>query len=130
SDAPDELGPAGSLAYATPRLVDVEKVIVTPVDALPARKDTVARLLARLDAEPALLAVRPVYHGRGGHPVVLRAEALSRYKQPSPPPLRDHLQALGARCADEAVTDPNVLIDLDKPADVMGVLRAMPRFLL
>lgn len=129
SDAADELGPAGSLACAAPRLGDEPKVIVTPVDALPAHRGTVAQLLARLDADPSLLAVRPTYHGRRGHPVVLRAEALARYRQPSPPPLRDHLEALGAQCADEPVTDAAVLSDLDKPSDVMGVLRSMPRFL-
>jgi len=129
SDAADELGPAGSLAYAAPRLGEVQKVIVTPVDAVPARRETVLALLARLDADPSLLAVRPLYQGRGGHPVVLRPEALERYRQPSPPPLRDHLAALGPRCADEPVADAAVRTDLDTPADVVRVLRAMPRFL-
>ena len=32
SDAADDLGPAGSLAFAVPRLGDAEIVIVTPVD--------------------------------------------------------------------------------------------------
>ena len=128
SDAAEELGPAGSLGCAAPRLGDADPIIVTPVDTVPARRDTVARLLARLTAEPALLAARPCYQGRRGHPVVLRAEALARYREPSPPPLRQHLAALGERCADEEVADPNVLLDLDKPADVMGVLRTLPRF--
>src|SRR5262249_11663866 len=65
SDAPDELGPAGSLGYAASRVGDTDAVIVTPVDALPARRETVAALLARLDADPNLLAVRPTYHGLG-----------------------------------------------------------------
>ena len=39
------------------------------------------------------------------------------------------LRALGDRCADEEVNDPTVLIDLDTPEDVMGVLRQVPRFL-
>lgn len=129
SDAADELGPAGSLACAVARLGDAEKVIVTPVDAVPARRETVAALLARLDADPNLLAARPTYHDRGGHPVVLRPEALARYREPNPPPLRDHLKALGPRCASEPVADAGVRIDLDRPADVVGVLRAMPRFL-
>ena len=129
SDAPDELGPAGSLACAVPRLGEAEKVIVTPVDAPPARRETVLALLSRLDADPNLLAVRPTYQGRGGHPVVLRLPALARYLEPNPPPLRDHLKALGPRRADEPVADATVRIDLDGPADVVGVLRAMPRFL-
>ena len=47
---------------------------------------------------------------------------------PSPPPLRDHLRALGAASTDVDVTDPTVLIDLNTPADVMGTLGALPRF--
>lgn len=129
STAPDELGPAGSLAAAASRLGDAAEIIVTPVDTLPARADTIAQLLARLRAEPSLLAVRPVNRGRGGHPVVLRPEALARYLDPSPPPLRDHLRALGDRCADVEVDDPTVLIDLDTPGDVMRATGAPPRFL-
>ncbi|MFO0758744.1 MAG: NTP transferase domain-containing protein [Byssovorax sp.] len=130
SDAADELGPAGSLACALPRLPrGADRIIVTPVDAIPARTATVARLLLRLATDPKLLAVRPVYKGRGGHPVVLRPEALAPYKNPKPPPLRDHLRALGDRCADQDVNDPTVLLDLDTPADVMGVLHELPRFL-
>lgn len=129
SDAADALGPAGSLAYAAPRLGDAEPVIVTPVDSPPARAETVAKLLDRLDAEPALLAARPVYKGRAGHPVVLRRAGLARYLEPAPPPLRDHLKAMGAACADVEVSDPAVLVDLDTPADVMGLLQSLPRFL-
>jgi CTP:molybdopterin cytidylyltransferase MocA len=128
SDAPDELGPAGSLAAAVPRLGAATTVIVTPVDAPPAKPDTVSRLLKALDADPALVAARPIFHGRAGHPVALRRAALDRYSQPNPPPLRDHLRALGAACASVDVTDPTVLIDLNTPADVMGTLRQLPRF--
>src|SRR5262249_40099678 len=74
SAAAEELGPAGSLASAAPRLGEAERVIVPPVDAPPARRETVLALVARLDADPSLLAVRPLYQGRGGHPVVLRPE--------------------------------------------------------
>src|SRR4029079_9655169 len=119
SDAADELGPAGSLAWAASRLGDADRVLITPVDTAPARRETVARLLARLDADPALLAVRPSYHGRRGHPVAALPAVLGRYLEARPPPLRDHLASLGERCADEAVEDPAVLVDLDRPADVM-----------
>jgi molybdenum cofactor cytidylyltransferase len=130
SDAADDLGPAGSLAYAARRLPEAFAVVVAPVDTLPAHAETVAALLARLEADPTLLAARPDYHGRGGHPVVLRPEALAPYRAAAPPPpLREHLRALGARVAAVEVADPTVLIDLDTPADVMGVLRALPRFL-
>lgn len=128
SDAPDDLGAAGSLAFAVPRLGDVEVVIVTPVDSPPAKPETVARLLATLSCAPAAIAARPSFHGRAGHPVALRRPALARYAEPSPPPLRDHLLALGPACAFVEVSDPAVLIDLNTPADVMGTLGALPRF--
>jgi molybdenum cofactor cytidylyltransferase len=101
SDAADDLGAAGSLAFALPRLADTAVVVVTPVDTPPARPETVARLLA----------------------------ALARYGAPSPPPLRDHLQTLGPACAGVDVSDPAVLVDINTPADVMGTLGALPRFL-
>jgi CTP:molybdopterin cytidylyltransferase MocA len=105
-------------------------LLASAADAPPARADTVARLLERLRAgQPALLAVRPRYNGRRGHPVVLRAEVLARYLEPSPPPLRDHLRALGERCADEDVDDPAVLVDLDRPLDVLRWTGGPPRFL-
>ena len=72
--------------------------------------------------------MRPVSHGRAGHPVALRRPALARYAEPSPPPLRDHLHTLGPACGAVEVADPTVLIDLDTPADVMGNLRVLPRF--
>ncbi|WP_437596652.1 nucleotidyltransferase family protein [Sorangium sp. So ce590] len=131
--APDDLGPAGSLAVAAPRIGDADAVVVTPVDVPPASAATVARLLARLDAGASSatppLAVRPRHLGRGGHPVVLRAEALQRYLEPDPPPLRDHLRALGDRCVGEEVDDPRVLHDLNIPVDVIRVLGGPPRFL-
>ncbi|AUX45703.1 hypothetical protein SOCE26_071990 [Sorangium cellulosum] len=132
--APDDLGPAGSLAVAAPRIGDADAVLVTPVDVPPASAATVAQLLARLDAGGAStgappLAVRPRHLGRGGHPVVLRAEGLQRYLEPDPPPLRDHLKALGDRCVDEEVEDPGVLLDLNVPLDVIRVLGGPPRFL-
>ncbi|MEO7328724.1 MAG: NTP transferase domain-containing protein [Minicystis sp.] len=129
SDAADDLGAAGSLAFAVSRLPRADRIIVTPVDTVPARAATVAHLLLRLADEPKLLAVRPVYHGRAGHPVVLRPEALEPYRGEKPPPLRDHLRALGDLCADQDVNDPTILIDLDTPTDVMGVLHKLPRFL-
>jgi molybdenum cofactor cytidylyltransferase len=129
STAADDLGPAGSLACAAPRLgADVGAVVVVPVDTVPARKETVAILVTRLDADASLLAVRPSYQGRGGHPVVLRPEALARYLDPQPPPLRDHLTTLGARVASVDVEDPSIHIDLNKPVDVIGVLKELPRF--
>jgi CTP:molybdopterin cytidylyltransferase MocA len=129
SDADEALGASGSLAFAAARLGDAKIALVVPVDTPPAKPETTSKLLAALDADPELLAARPSYHGRAGHPAALRGPALARYAEPRPPPLRDHLKALGAACAYVEVADPSVLVDLNTPSDVMGVLRAMPRFL-
>lgn len=128
SDAAADLGPAGSLAFAVSRLPAGDLILVTPVDTQPARAETVRAMVACLDADPRLLAARPSYHGRGGHPVILRRAALDAYKTAAPP-LRDHLAALGDAVAVVEVSDPTIVLDLDTPADVMGVLRALPRFL-
>ncbi len=128
SDAAADLGPAGSLAFAVSRLPEGDMILVTPVDTQPARAETVRAMVARLVADPLLLAARPSYHGRGGHPVVLRRAALDVYKTAAPP-LRDHLATLGDGVAVVEVSDPTIVLDLNTPADVMGVLRALPRFL-
>lgn len=129
SDAAADLGPAGSLSFAASRLPPGDLILVTPVDTQPARAETVRALVDRLAAEPLLLAAKPSYHGRGGHPVLLRREVLDVYKSGPPAPLRSHLQALGDRVASVEVSDPTIVLDLNTPSDVMGVLRALPRFL-
>ena len=129
SDAGADLGPAGSLAFAVSRLPPGELILITPVDTQPARAETVRALVDRLTAKPELLAAKPSYHGRGGHPVLLRREVLDVYKSGAPLPLRSHLHALGERAASVEVSDPTTVLDLNTPADVMGVLRALPRFL-
>ena len=131
STAADDLGPAGSLQFAASRIGPTDLVLVTPVDTPPTKPETVAALLRRLgEGDPAPLAVRPRYQGRAGHPVILRSEALARYRSTDPPPpLRDHLKDLGAGVIDVDVADPTVLLDLDTAAEVMKVLGTMPRFM-
>jgi len=130
SDEADALGPAGSLRAAMPYLGEARAVVITPVDAPPARAETVSQLLTRLEAEHGIAGVRPSYAGRSGHPVVMRPEALSRYLEPNPPPLRDHLRALGERVVFEVVGDESVLWDLDTRDDVSKILGKEPRFLV
>jgi CTP:molybdopterin cytidylyltransferase MocA len=129
SSAPDDQGPAGSIATAAAKLGADDRVLIMPVDTVPAKAATVASLLARLGTGGAApLAVRPRHGGRGGHPVALQARALERYREPNPPSLRDHLSALGDACVDEDVDDPDVLVDFDTPTEAMRVLRAPPTF--
>ena len=130
SDAPDELGPAGSLATAVSRIKADDRVLVCPVDTLPAKRETVEKLLSALGlagAQP--LATRPKQGERFGHPVAMQNAALDRYRQPDPPPLRDHLRALGDACIGVEVRDPDVLVDIDTPADAMRFLHGPPQYL-
>lgn len=130
SDAPDELGPAGSLATAVIRLKPTDRVLVCPVDTLPARRDTAERLLTALGtAGDPPLATRPKQGERFGHPVALQGAALDRYRQPNPPPLRDHLRTLGDACVGVEVRDPDVLVDIDTPADAARYLHGPPAYL-
>lgn len=135
SSAPEAEGPAGSIAAAWSALSTGavggvgEPVLVTPVDAVPARVETVAALLAALAAAPDALAVKPTHDGRGGHPVLVRRSVLARYASPAPPPLRDVLRGLGARCLAIPGDDPAVVADLDTAADVERWTGEAPRFL-
>jgi molybdenum cofactor cytidylyltransferase len=129
SDAPDELGPAGSIATAVSRLQPTDRVLVCPVDTLPARRDTTERLLSALGADgSAPLATRPKVGERFGHPVAMQGIALDRYRQPSPPPLRDHLKSLGEACIGVDVRDPDALVDIDTPADAGRYLAGPPQY--
>lgn len=130
SDAPDELGPAGSLAMAASRIQPTDRVLVCPVDTLPAKRETAERLLSSLGTKGASpLATRPKVGERFGHPVAMQSVALDRYRQPDPPPLRDHLRALGEACIGVELRDPDVLVDIDTPADAARYLHGPPTYL-
>jgi molybdenum cofactor cytidylyltransferase len=113
--------PAGSLALGAAALGPAaRRVLVALVDALPARKPTLAALLAA--ATGGVLAATPTHHGRGGHPVVVHRSVLDAEASA---PLRDRLRALGERrvrvsCDD----DPAVVTSLKTPRDVQA-LRAV-----
>lgn len=117
STADDALGPAGSLGAAVIAGLPGDVVLVTPVDCPPASGKTVMALLDALEGEPGAIAAKPRFEGRGGHPVAIRAAALDRYRDPDPPPLRDHLRSLGDRVLSVPVGDATVRIDIDEPAD-------------
>lgn len=120
SAEPDQ---AGSLARGLEHVDGDDIVIVTPVDVLPASVATI-HALERAVAEGASAAV-PIFHGKGGHPVAVRASALRAGGQR---PLREVLSALGAQCVRVPVEDEAVTTDLDVPADVERVLGGPVRF--
>ena len=128
STAPDQ---AGSLAVglAAAAAAPDAILVVTPVDALPARVETIAALLAAV--REGADAATPRHDGARGHPVVLRAAGARGPIARSPTPYAPRscslaLDARGARCVD--VDDPAVTTDLDTPADVVRVTLAPPRF--
>lgn len=130
SDAPDELGPAGSIATAVSRIQPTDRVLVCPVDTLPARRETAEKLLSALGPAGAPpLAARPKHGERFGHPVAMQGAALDRYRQPNPPTLREHLRALGDTCVGVDTRDPDVLVDIDTPADAARYLHGPPTYL-
>jgi CTP:molybdopterin cytidylyltransferase MocA len=127
SDAPDQ---AGSLGIAV-RAVDAAQdavFVITPVDAVPGRSETIGALIRAVDGGAA--AATPQYHGRRGHPIACRAAVLSAYlsREPPPPPLRDTLAALADTRVTVEVNDPLILLDLDVPADVQTLTGGAPRF--
>jgi molybdenum cofactor cytidylyltransferase len=128
SGAPD---PAGSLAVGLEALRPEadDLIVITPVDAWPVEVATLAALVdaVRAGAE----AATPLYAGRGGHPVVIRARALEAHRAPgsgSPPPLREVLGALGDARRRVAVDDPGIAMDLDTPEDVVAATGGAPQF--
>ena len=158
SRAPDAEGPAGSIAAAAAHLADTafRAALVTPVDVR-VRPETVRALVSALVSpvheplmeappghheplieappglrEPRIEAVVPRFAGRRGHPVVLGPAALARYRDGAPPPLRDHLRALGDRAITLDVDDPWISEDLDFAHQRETLLRftgrARPRF--
>lgn len=91
--------------------------LVWPIDHPLARPGTARRLL---DA-PGEWVV-PTFHGRGGHPIVLRGRAVDLARAAPPhAPLRDALR--GARRVDVPVEDDGVLANLDTPEDVEALAR-------
>lgn len=114
---------AASLASAFVATIDVEGTervdgsvwIVTPVDLVPPRHDTLRALIAALGE--GVDAVTPEHEGRGGHPVVMRASVLDPYRVGATLPLRERLREV--RRAKIPVDDPRVLGDFDVIDDIL-----------
>jgi molybdenum cofactor cytidylyltransferase len=129
SEAPDDEGPAGSIAAAVAQgaLAGATLVLVTPVDVRPAATRTIELLFEAIDDRHT--AARFAH----GHPIACRADVLRAAYVPafdqSPPPLREVLRALGdavrvvADAGDRAVHE-----ELDEIDDVIRATGAPPRF--
>ncbi len=123
SVAPDEEGPAGSLARAVMELEGDELLLVTPVDCPPVAPEIPRALVAALVRDPHAWAAKPRFRGRGGHPVALRPELWRRYRSDRQP-LRERLRAHPERVLAVVVDDPAVCADIDTAAALGGT----PRF--
>ena len=119
STEPDQ---AGSLALGVSAITS-DVVLITPVDALPASRATLDRLVKALG--PEVDAVTPTYRGERGHPVLVRRAVLDVYGR-SRPPLREVLA--GCRRVLVETDDPNVVTDLDDAARVLAATGEEPRF--
>jgi nicotine blue oxidoreductase len=106
---------AESLEVGLAALPPWGELLVTPVDLLPARVETLRALLAELRRSGAC-AVTPEYAGRGGHPVALAASFGAARRPGEGVSLRAQLEALGPRRRRLPVDDPAVLGDFDTPA--------------
>lgn len=117
-DRPWELGPAGSIGAAVRACVLGERVVITPVDVLPAPPARLNALLAALDEHPAARSHR-------GHPIAIRRSVLEARYFKGDPILRDVLDGLA--CARLPPDEAGVLDDLDTPEDVLRITGSAPR---
>ena len=95
---------------------------ILPADCPLVTAPTYKALLDQFTAHDTAHPTIPEHAGRGGHPVLLPATA--RTAIASAPPdatLRDIIRTLAPIRV--AVTDPNVLMDLDTPADLAALTK-------
>lgn len=118
------LGPAGSILAALRDGIDPDATVaLSPVDLDPEAWRCLPDLSGALGDD--VLAAKPLYDLRRGHPVLVRARALEPYLRGEAPPLRELLRALGGRVVSVPVSLPAVLGDLDTPEDLrVGRVRA------
>ncbi len=98
--------------------------VLTPVDVMPARLDTLDLLAEALEGLRAeSLGVRPVMRGRGGHPLLLTPGGVREILADASVARLDAWVREGAalgRLTDLEVDDYNVLSNLNRPEDLAG----------
>ncbi len=99
--------PSDSLRLALVQAAEPACCLVTPVDVLPARPETLDALLGA--GAPSV----PCHRGRDGHPVLLDAAVVRRVVDG---PVPGGLRALLEDAARVEVDDPSVPLDFDDPA--------------
>ena len=100
-----------------------ERVFVTPADVPLVSPRTLERMLA-VQAQ----AVRPLYQGRGGHPLLLRADAVDQVLAwRGEGGLKGLLRAGQLEVVSLDTDDPGVLMDADTPQDYKRLLEYQAR---
>ncbi len=100
-----------------------QRVFVTPADVPLVAHETLEKMLTA-DAQ----VVRPTYRGRGGHPLLLRADGVGRVLEwRGPGGLKGLLDtgALESVCVE--TEDPGILMDADTPQDYKRLLQYQAR---
>lgn len=92
-----------------------DRILIAPVDMLPARRSTFDALIAALEHSPC---ATPTYERRGGHPVAARFDLLRAYLHGRREPLRDLLRRPASRRVRVEVDDVAILGDFDTPSDL------------
>lgn len=100
-----------------------EQVFVTPADVPLVARETLERMLG-VEAQ----VVRPLYQGKGGHPLLLRADAVERVLDwRGPGGLKGLLSTGALEVVPVETGDPGVLMDADTPEDYRRLLRYQAR---
>ncbi len=132
STAAADLGPAGTIRTAL-ELLDLPDdawLMIEPVD-MPASSGAIRRELAKgALSTPAPSAVRPLFDGKLGYPVLVQRNVLGDLLGAQPPSLSEVLTRLAAegRVADVVVEDKRAITDFDLPEDVLAFYGEAARF--
>lgn len=103
---------------------ETELVFIHPVDCPGVAPETLQTLLSSMQASREALAAKPLYRGRGGHPVLLRKEACTLFHNCDRKwTLRQFLRWLGSRVLQIDTEDRAILRDLDTSEDIEAWLR-------
>jgi CTP:molybdopterin cytidylyltransferase MocA len=104
---------------AAPATAGTVSYLVFPVDHPRVQASTVRSLLGVRVQEREGKWIRPVYEGRGGHPILVPGPATAGLLERDPrEPLRDALRGIGLEPLDVPVEDPGVLVNLNLPEQI------------
>lgn len=102
---------------------EAERVFVTPADIPLVARHTLETMLAE-----NVQVVRPVYNGRGGHPLLLRSDAVERILSwHGEGGLKGLLNTGELEVKRVETGDPGILMDADTPQDYKQLLRYQTR---